>query len=173
MIPVLETERLRLRAFREKDLDPWAAVTADPAVVRYLGNAGFSREETWRRIASSTGAWLILGYGYWAVERRADGALIGHVGFADFKRDMRPSIEGRPEMGWVFAAHAHGQGFAREAVAAGLAWADANLKATEIVAIIDPANAPSIRVAEKAGFEAQGEGLYKGDRILVFSRRRA
>ena len=89
----------------------------DPEVVRYLGGTPFSREDTWRRVLCAPGLWALLGFGYWAVERREDGVLIGQVGFADFKRDMEPGIEGLPEMGWIFAPHAHGQGYAGEAVA--------------------------------------------------------
>jgi RimJ/RimL family protein N-acetyltransferase len=112
----------------------------------------------------------MLGYGYWAVEAREGGPMIGHAGFADFKRAMDPSIEGQPEMGWVFARDAQGQGFAAEAVAAGLAWADEALKGREIAAIIDPGNAASIRLAEKAGFEQQLETTYKDAPILLFRR---
>ena len=171
MVPVLETERLRLRAFREDDLEPWAAVMADQAVVRHLGGTAFSREETWRRIGLAGGLWLILGYGYWGVERKEDGALVGQVGFADFKREMQPSIEGLPEMGWIFAPAAHGRGYATEAVAAGLDWADTVLGPREIAAIIDPDNAPSIRVAERAGFATREPAIYKGEPILLFRRR--
>jgi len=169
--PVLETDRLRLRPFREADLDAHAATMADPAVVRHLGGTTFTREEAWRRLLCAPGLWAVLGYGYWAVERREDGAWIGQVGFADFKRDMAPSIEGRPEMGWIFAPHAHGRGYAREAAAAALAWADATLGPSEIVAIIDPANARSIRVAERLGFAGREQARYQGETILLFRRR--
>ena len=169
--PLIETARLRLRNFREDDLETWAAAMADPEVVRYLGASPFSREDSWRRILCAPGLWTILGYGYWAVERRDDGMLIGQVGFADYKRAMEPSIEGLPEMGWIFAPHAHGQGFAGEAVAVGLAWADEALKAPEIVAIIDPENRPSIRVAERAGFGEVQEARYRDEPILLYRRR--
>ena len=168
--PVLETDRLVLRPFREGDLDAQAATMADAQVVRYLGTPPFSREETWRRILCAPGLWAILGYGYWAIERRGDGMLLGQVGFADFKRDMEPSIEGLPEMGWIFAPHAQGQGYALEAVTRALAWADQALAGRDIVAIIDPDNAPSIRVAEKAGFDERCEARYRGERILLFRR---
>ena len=144
----------------------------DAEVVRHLGATPFSREEAWRRTLCAPGLWALLGYGYWAVERRDDGAMIGQIGFADFKRDMSPSIEGLPEMGWTFAPAVHGRGYAGEAVAAGLAWADASLRAPEIVAIVDPANAPSIRVAERAGFAGREEAVYRGEPILLFRRRR-
>ena len=143
---------------------------ADEDVVRHLGGQPFSREETWRKILGSLGLWDLLGYGYWVAERLEDKAYLGQIGFADFKRDMVPNIENIPEMGWILAPHAHGKGYASEAVAAALAWADEHLKAPEIVAIIDPANAASIRVAEKAGFERREDALYLGEPILLFCR---
>ena len=168
--PILETPRLRLRGFRAGDLDAQAAAMADEAVVRHLGGRPFSREETWRKILASPGLWALLGYGYWVAERREDGAYLGQIGFADFKRDMAPSIEDIPEMGWIFAPRAQGQGYASEAAAAALAWADVNLDAPEIVAIIDPHNAASIRVAEKAGFDRREDAVYRGEPILLFRR---
>ena len=169
--PVLRTERLTLRPFRHEDLEAQARTMGDPEVVRHLGGHPFSREDTWRRMLCAPGLWTVLGYGYWAVERSADGQLLGQVGFADFKRDMVPSIEGLPEMGWILAPAAQGQGYAGEAVAAALRWADAALAAPEIVAIIDAENAPSIRVAEKAGFAEWSEARYKDETILLCRRQ--
>lgn len=169
MVPVLETPRLRLREFRQADFDIQAAILRDPEVVRHLGGA-LGREEVWRRMLGGVGLWPVLGFGYWAVERREDGSFIGQVGFGDFKREIQPSIDGLPEMGWILASQAQGQGYCSEAVAAGLAWADETLKAAEIVAIIAPENAASIRVAEKAGFERGEDTLYRGDPTLIFRR---
>ena len=169
--PILETPRLRLRPFEPRDLEAHAASLADPVVVRHLSGKPHSREESWRRLLCAPGLWVMLGYGYWSVERREDGAWVGQVGFADFKRDMTPSIEGIPEMGWIFASQAHGQGYASEAIAAALEWADDVLEAPEIVAIISPENAPSIRVAEKAGFGECSEARYRDEPILLFRRR--
>jgi RimJ/RimL family protein N-acetyltransferase len=173
MVPEIETARLRLRAFKASDLDEQAAILADPAVVRHLGGHPHSREEAWRRMLSAAACWTLLGYGYWAVERKEDGRYLGLIGFADFKRDLTPRIEGLPEMGWILATHAHGQGYASEAVAAALRWADETLEAGEIVAIIDHANAGSIRVAEKAGFAVREEARYRTEPILLFRRIRA
>jgi RimJ/RimL family protein N-acetyltransferase len=171
-VPTIETERLRLRGFRESDLDAQAAVLGDTEVTRHLGGHAFSREDTWRRMLCAPGLWTMLGYGYWAIERREDKAFLGQAGFADFKRDMTPSIEGLPEMGWIFAPHAQGQGYAAEAVAAALDWADATLRASEITAIIDPANARSIRLAERSGFDLREDATYRGEPTLLFRRRR-
>ena len=167
--PVLETARLHLRAFRADDFDDQTRMLRDPEVTRYLGGP-FDREDAWRRSLGGVGSWPVLGYGYWVVERREDGRVIGHVGFSEPKRDIVPSIEGLPEMGWVFASDVGGRGYAFEAVEAGLAWADSNLPPTEITAIIAPANARSIRLAEKFGFSRTEETLYKGEPTLIFRR---
>jgi len=168
--PVIETARLILRPFRADDVDAQTAMMGDPIVTRHLGGQPFSREEGWRKLLCGAGLWTLFGYGYWAVERREDRRFIGQIGFADFKRDMTPSIEGLPEMGWLFAADAFGQGNASEAVAAGLEWIDRTLAPAEVVAIIDAANQGSIRVAEKAGFARREPGTYRGEPILVFRR---
>ncbi len=169
--PVLETARLTLRPFRAADLEPLAATLADAEVVRHLSGTPHSREDSWRRLLTAPGLWVLLGYGYWSVERRADGAWVGQVGFGDFKRDMTPSIEDLPEMGWIFAPEGQGQGYATEAIEAALGWADEALRAPEIVAIISPENAPSIRVAEKTGFGECSEARYRDETILLFRRK--
>jgi RimJ/RimL family protein N-acetyltransferase len=170
--PVLQTERLILRPFTAADVDAQAAMMGDAQVMRHLGGHPLAREDSWRKLLCGAGLWRLFGFGYWAVERRADGAMIGQVGFAEFMRDMEPSIRGFPEMGWLFAREAAGQGFATEAAAAGLAWIDMALDPPETVAIIDHANGASIRVAEKCGFDAREPALYRGESILLFRRRR-
>ena len=170
MVPAIETARLRLRGFTAADLPQFEAMLGDPQVMRHIGGRALSREESWRRIACNHGLWALVGYGYWVVERKDDGVILGQIGFADFKRAMTPSIEGLPEMGWVLGAHAHGQGFATEAVRAGLDWADANLSGQDVVAIIAPDNEPSIRVAEKAGFGDPCPAEYHGEPIILFRR---
>ena len=171
--PVLETERLTLRPFRASDLDPQAAVLADPEVMRFLGGSPLSREDSWRRMLCGPGMWAMLGYGYWAVERRDDGAYVGQLGFADFKRDIVPSIEGLPEMGWIFAPSAQGKGYCTEAARAALGWADRALAVEEIVAIIDPENQRSIAVAQRCDFVPTERSDYRGEPILIFRRRAA
>jgi RimJ/RimL family protein N-acetyltransferase len=112
----------------------------------------------------------VLGIGLWAVERRSDRRTVGHVGFFDFQRDMTPSIAGEPEMGWIFSREGQGQGLASEAGRAALDWFDRTFGSMSIPAIIDVANSPSLRLAERLGFERQPNGVYRGEPIAIFRR---
>lgn len=167
--PTIETARLRLRAHRHDDFAPILAMVSDGETMRHISGAQ-SREEAWRRMLAGPGCWALLGYGYWVVERLSDGAVIGQAGLADFKRDMTPSIEGIPELGYVFHAQAHGQGYAGEAVTAILDWLDREYGPTEVVAIISAENSRSIRLAERAGFSQREPADYNGAPIGLFRR---
>ncbi len=168
--PLIETDRLTLRHFRTDDLDAFAETMADPEVVRHLGGEPNDREDAWRKLLTGAGFWSLMGIGMWAVERRSDHRLIGHLGFFDFQRDMRPSIAGEPEMGWIFNPRAHGQGFATEACEAALAWFDRTQPPVSIPAIIAPKNKASMRLAERLGFSRQPNATYRGEAIAVFRR---
>lgn len=119
------------------------------------------REDTWRRLLTGSALWQLTGIGMWAVERRNDGATIGHLGFFDFLRDCEPSIAGAVEMGWILAPEAQGQGLASEACTAILAWFEANFGKQPMWAMISPGNDPSMRLAEKLGFVRQPDGTYR------------
>jgi RimJ/RimL family protein N-acetyltransferase len=166
----LETERLILREFRRDDLDAFAETLADPAVMQYIAGDGLSREDACRRLFMAVGQWPILGMGMWAVERKADGKLVGHLGFFDMQRDMTPSLIGLPEMGWIFDTSVHGQGIAREACEAALEWIEAHHGPCEVPAIISMDNTASMKLAEKLGFVREADGVYKDEPIAVFRR---
>lgn len=168
--PPIETERLRLRAHRAGDHAGCLAIWSDPEVTRHIGGQPSGSEDAWKRVLRYAGLWSLLGFGYWAVEEKASGRYIGDVGYADFKREMSPSLDGMLELGWVLAPHAHGKGYASEAVAAIIAWAQAHLEGQRMVCIIAPDNPASIRVADKAGFRLWQQTTYHGDPTLVFTR---
>jgi len=172
VVPVIDGERLRLRAHRAEDWDDVAAMWGDDGVVRLMGGRASTREESWGRMLRYAGLWGLLGFGYWAVEERATGRFVGDVGLADFRREMTPPLGDAPEAGWVLAPWAHGRGYATEAVRAMLAWSDATLTAAKTVCIIDLENAASIRVATKCGYVERGRAEYKGSAVLVFERPR-
>jgi len=170
-IPVIETARLRLRGHRVEDFGACAAMWGDAGVARHISGRPSSAEESWARILRYAGLWRLLDYGYWAVEEKTSARFVGDVGFADFKRDVQPSFDGAPEIGWVLAPWAHGQGFATEAVGAAVAWGDRHLGAqASTVCMIDPENAASIRVAEKCGYREYARATYKGQPTILFRR---
>jgi len=170
--PLIETERLRLRAHRVEDLSFCALMRRDPDVVRFIGGKPFSREEVWARMMRYAGMWVMMGHGFWAVEEKASGRLIGEVGVMEARRDMEPSFEGEPEVGWAFVPAAQGKGYAKEAVGAALDWADRNVEAPTQVCIISPENGPSIRLANKYGFRERVRTTYHGSPTIQFERPR-
>src|SRR5580698_1976199 len=133
--PLLETERLKLRGHRLDDFIPCAAMWADPTVTRHIGGKPFTEEESWTRLLRYVGHWAMLGFGYWVVEEKATGGFAGEIGFADYKRDLEPSLKDVPEIGWALAAQAQGRGYATEAARAVIAWGDAHLGSSRTACI--------------------------------------
>jgi RimJ/RimL family protein N-acetyltransferase len=168
--PVLTTPRLTLRPHAVSDFPDCAALWADPAVVRHIGGKPFTREEVWARLLRYAGHWSLLGFGFWVVRETASSRFVGEVGLADFHREIEPSFDGAPEAGWVLAPWSHGKGFATEAVRAVLAWAETNLSAQRTVCMIDPPNAPSLRVAAKCGYREWTRAKYKEAEVILFER---
>ena len=145
MIPVLETPRLRLRGLEETDLDAFAAMVGDPAVVRHLGTPPFDRNGAWRKMALLAGHWHFRGYGMWAVVERASGRFVGRVGL--WNPEGWPGLE----VGWILPREQWGRGFATEAAEAALRFAFERVGAERVISVIHPENARSIRVAKRLG----------------------
>jgi RimJ/RimL family protein N-acetyltransferase len=150
--PVLETERLILRAHGVADFADCVAMWRDPQIYKYTTGGESSPQRTWLRLLAYRGLWSLFGFGYWAVHCKA-GRYVGELGFADFHRDCEPRIDGLAEIGWALATQAHGQGYASEALRAVIAWGDANLRVARTVCIIHRDNAASIHLARKFGYE--------------------
>jgi len=168
--PRIETERLILRQWRKDDFRPYHAILSHPEVHKHFGPTPMNAEDAWRRLTSFVGGWQFVGFGMWAVEEKAGSRLVGVAGLFNAWRDLEPEFGEEPEMGWIMAAETHGKGLATEACRAVLEWAETNLPPTPIWAIIAPAHQPSIKLADKLGFEQIGEALYHGEPTLVFRR---
>jgi RimJ/RimL family protein N-acetyltransferase len=168
--PRIETERLALRPWRKDDRERYFDILQEPAVFRHFGPTPMGMEECWRRLMAAVGGWQLNGFGGWAVERRSDGRLLGMTALFTAWRDLQPEFGDEPEMGWIFATEAHGQGLAGEACRAALDWAQQNLAPTPIWAIIAPANEPSLKLARKLGFERVSETFYHDDPTVVLRR---
>jgi RimJ/RimL family protein N-acetyltransferase len=171
-IPDVETARLKLRGHRLDDLDGCVAMWSDPIVTRFIGGKPSTAQRTWLRLLAYGGHWSLMRFGYWAIEEKATGSFVGEVGFADFKRDIAPSMQDVPELGWALAPNVHGRGYATEAVRAALAWGDVHLKAARTVCMISTENTASIRVAEKCGFRQFEQTLFDGSPTLFFAREK-
>ncbi|MDZ4738284.1 MAG: GNAT family N-acetyltransferase [Alphaproteobacteria bacterium] len=169
-VPVVETERLRLRGHRLDDFEACAALWADPVVTRFIGGKASTRDESWMRLLRNVGHWSLLGFGYWLVEEKASDRFVGEIGFSELKREIEPGFEGVPEAGWVLLPTAHGRGIATEAVKAVLAWGDKKFTGGPTVCIINPENSASIGVAAKCGYREVARTTYKGAPIIQYRR---
>ena len=166
--PTLETPRLRLRDYRLDDFDAYAAMWADPAVVRFIGGVTFSRDVSWTRFLRHAGMWRYTGFGYFALEDRATGRFVGECGFQEARRQITPSLEGTLEAGWSLVPDAHGQGLATEAMQAALAWAVSAHAGRRITCMIDEDHIASRRVAAKLGFAQFAAAPFGGKTSLLF-----
>jgi len=169
--PVLETDRLILQGHQLSDLDAMVALWTDPNVVRFIGGRPSSREETWARLLRYAGSWSLLGFGFWTFRDRATGAYLGEGGLLQGQRALDPDFGATPEVGWALTPGAQGKGIAGEALGAILGWADAQPMA-KMVCMIEPDNAPSIRLANRLGFEEYAQTTYHGARANLYARSR-
>jgi RimJ/RimL family protein N-acetyltransferase len=144
-IPILETERLKLRPFRRSDFDDYAALNADLEVQRYMGGVGWDSGRSWRHLAFLMGHWHLGGAGTWAVEDKETGELVGKIGFSC--PDGWPGFE----LAWMLARRYWGRGYATEGGRAALGFAFEELGQEHVISLIRPINSASIRVAERLG----------------------
>lgn len=168
--PTIETDRLLLRPFTLNDFPAYAALWADPDVIRYIGGTPRSEEDSWLRFHTNEGYWRLHGAGFWAITDKATGAFLGQTGFMKNRRGLQPDISEHLEMGWVTASAAAGKGYGREAAKAVVRWGDARFGRPTLACIIHPDNAPSLRIAATLGFEVIATTLYHGDPTLVMLR---
>ena len=142
-IPVLETERLILRANRLADFEAYARFyTTDRAA--YRGGIK-TRTQAFLMFAAEVGHWSLRGYGMWALEERASGAYCGQVGL------WNPEGWPAPEVGWLLMEGFEGRGYALEAALRARDYAYDVLGWTELASCIYVGNDSSIRLAERMG----------------------
>ncbi len=160
---MIQTERLTLRPYEVADYDAYAAMVADPVVVRHAG-APMTGEEAWMRLLRFIGYWSVFGHGLFAVFDRMSGQYLGETGFMDFRREVTPKLTpSPPEAAWVFTSAAHGKGFAFEAASAAHRWMDEHHAPSSTQCIISPANLGSIRLAERLGYALHDRPHYRGE----------
>ncbi|MBV8564653.1 MAG: GNAT family N-acetyltransferase [Methylobacteriaceae bacterium] len=156
----LETARLTLRPWAEDDVGPFATLYADDGA-RFVGGR-CTTDEVWRRMACFIGHWALRGYGFWALEEKANGHFVGFSGL------WYPHGWPEHEVGWSLVPAARGRGFATEAAAAARAIAYGHLKWTTLVSYIAPGNDPSRRVAERLGAAKGSMIKLRGQDAVVY-----
>jgi RimJ/RimL family protein N-acetyltransferase len=170
--PEILTARTRMRGHHIADFDAMVAMWRDDIVTRYILGRPSTASETWSRLLRYVGHWQALGFGYWAIEDRDTGRFIGEVGFAEYKRDIEPSLDDAPEAGWVLVPEVHGKGIATEVMTAALDWADRTFSDPKTVCIFDPAHQGSMRVAEKLGYRPSHVATFMDKPTQVMTRLR-
>jgi RimJ/RimL family protein N-acetyltransferase len=146
-MPELRTDRLLLRRWRESDLEPWAAMNADPEVREHLGEL-LTREQSDATVAVMQAEFDDRGFGWWALEARETGEFIGRVGLDEVDEDV-PYVG--VDIGWRLKRSAWGHGFATEAAQTCLAFGFDVLGLPEIIATTTAGNRRSQAVMRRIG----------------------
>jgi RimJ/RimL family protein N-acetyltransferase len=142
--------RLLLRQMTDADLDDMAALLGDPDVMRYYPQPK-TRDEAQGWIAWNQLNYRTHGFGLWVMTLRATGEFVGDCGLTVQRVDGTDELE----VGYHVRASLQGHGYATEGAAASRDFARDVLGAARLIAIINPANTPSRRVAEKIGLELE------------------
>ena len=167
MPTITETSRLRLRTFEDHDLDPLWAIFADPQVMQF-GPGTRNRDQTREWIEKVQATYRERGFGLWGVIHRETGKLIGSCGLIPQVVDDAPETE----VGYRLTPHFWGQGLATEAAVASKQHAFNGLGIERVISIIEPANARSIRVAEKNGMSFEKETVVWERRVRIYAVHR-
>ncbi|HET6660654.1 MAG TPA: GNAT family protein [Rubrobacter sp.] len=152
----IESERLRIRRFKDSDLSPFMAYRNDPKVARYQSWDSCDEREARafiREVKSAQpgvpGDWF-----QFAMESKGMGDLVGDCGLRVDEHEPY-----RAEIGFTLAPEYQGRGFASEAVSRLLDYAFEALGLHRVVAISDCRNAPSVALLERVGMRREGHFL--------------
>jgi RimJ/RimL family protein N-acetyltransferase len=153
----LRTRRLVLRRWRRADLEPFAALNADPEVMRHFPGT-LTREQSDAVVARIEACFVEHGFGWWAVE--VEQVFVGFTGLSvpAFEAPFLPSVE----VGWRFARAVWGRGYATEAATAALEAAFGPLGLTEVVSFTAATNTRSERVMQRLGMSLVGRFEHPG-----------
>ena len=150
----IRTERLLMRRWREGDRDPYAALNADPVVMRYFP-ATHDRATSDDHINRMEALFERQGFGLWALEVAGTSQFIGFTGLNPMPAGV-PGAGGM-EVGWRLAQHAWHQGYATEAATAAMDVAFDGLGLTELWSMTAVLNTPSQAVMRRIGMRPYAE----------------
>ncbi|WEX09718.1 GNAT family N-acetyltransferase [Chelativorans sp. AA-79] len=161
MVPVLESERLVLRSWRKEDFPAFAAFYGDEERTRYIGGPR-NEYQSWTVFAAHMGEWAFNGFGFFAAERREDGAVVGYAGL------WQPPYVDEPELAWSLYAGFEGRGYAVEAARRVQLWAARDLGLPPLMSFVHPENLPSQAVAKRLGATPLPPTTLRGEPRLRF-----
>ena len=145
---MIETLRLLLRELQQEDLDDLVRLYADRRVIEFIGNGcPAERSETEAWLGKTLAHRQEHGFGTWSIRLKTTGEFVGRAGLT--VRDLEHGRE--VELGYVLAAEHWHKGYATEAAAAIRDHAIQVLGFPRLIALIDPENEASKRVAAKLG----------------------
>ena len=166
---LLETERLILRRWRASDVEPYAAINADPVAMEFFP-ATSTRAESASSVARIEGGFEREGFGLWAVEVRCAEPFVGFVGCQrpGYETPFTPCIE----VGWRLAPAFWGRGYASEAARAAMSDVFARIACDEIVAMTAVPNRRSRAVMERLGMRRSPDDDFDHPRLPAGHRLR-
>jgi len=148
----IDTSRLVLRSLQAADVDALVALWSDPEVTHYMGGPRDSAQVR-RILEDELQARSEDPIHFWVVVEKASGRVVGDCGLSRKDVDGRAEIE----LTYVFAHDAWGKGYGTEAAAAARDDAFGRLVLARLIALVDPENTASARVAEKIGMQLEKE----------------
>ena len=152
VLPILDGERVRLRAFRDGDSAALYTIYSDPEVMRYWSYpAWIERSQADAYLSRVRDAVVSEGVLAWAIANRDDDMLIGTMTVLHID-----SVNARAEIGYALASAQWGRGYAQEALRLALAFGFDAMQLRRIEADVDPRNQPSCRLLERIGFVREG-----------------
>ena len=164
-----ETERLRLRQWRDDDVEPLAAIYGEPEFLEHMPPLDLAG--TRRQVERMAADWERIGLSHWAVDERASGRLIGRVGL--FRHFDWPLWDAPVEVGWSISREFYGRGYATEAGRFAMECWRAELPADDpLICITTEANTRSRAVAERLGMTLAGSTHWHGYDVIYYEQRR-
>ena len=156
-IPSITTQRLLLRSFSERDVDPLFDILQQPGILRYFPPSGRPPREAAARIVTRQLAhWEEHSYGWWAVEFRDEPGLLGWAGLTYLPET------GETEVAYLLRQEVWGRGLATEAAKMALGFGFDRFDFPFIVGLTHPENIASQRVLEKSGLHFVEKAVYFG-----------
>jgi len=159
-IPVLDTQRLTLRAPGKKDLPTLTAFYGTERSHMVGGPA--TEAEVYTNLNSIIGHWAILGHGLWFIDDRKNGDFLGWTGVI-----WAPEWD-EPELAWTVFAHAEGKGYAFEAARAARAYAAQEMNLDGLISYIRPNNPRSMALAERLGAKIEDTRDWRGNPCHIY-----